>query len=71
MNRDLTVEGALFYFSFQYAMGLFDYRIRIRIYNESEPKVNPTNIRHAKSVDLPSESEPSFTVNPDPDPMIE
>ena len=27
--------------------GLFDYRIRIRIHNESEPKVNPTHIRHA------------------------
>ena len=31
----------------QLLMGLFDYRIRIRIHNESEPKVNPTHIRHA------------------------
>jgi len=28
-------------------MGLFDYRIRIRIHNESEPKVNPTHTRRA------------------------
>jgi len=51
---------------------LFDYRIRIGIHNEYEPTVNPTYIRHAyKSFDLPSECEPRFTVNPDPDPIIE
>jgi len=31
--------------------------------------VNPAC--HLKSFDLPSESEPRFTVNPDPDPTIE
>jgi len=53
-------------------LGLFDNRIRIRIHSEFEPKVNPTHARHAyKSFDLPSESEPRFTVNPDADPIIE
>ena len=47
--------------------GVFDYLIRIRIHSEFEPKVNPTHTRHAyKSFDLPSESEPRLTVNPDP-----
>jgi len=38
-----------------------------------EPKVNPTHIRYIrlKLFDLPSESEPRFTVNPDQDPIIE
>ena len=30
--------------------GLFDYRIRIRIHNESEPKVNPAHTRHAQVI---------------------
>jgi len=39
--------------------GLFDYRIRVRVHNESESKVNPTPNSD------PSESEPRLTVNPD------
>ena len=45
--------------------GLFDYWIQIRIQNESESKVNPTPNSD------PSESEPRFTVNLDPDRIIE
>jgi len=45
--------------------GLFDFWIQIRIQNESESKVNPTPNSD------PSESEPRFTVNLDPDRIIE
>jgi len=35
------------------------------------PKLIRLTLDTPKSFDLPSESEPSFTVNPDPDPIIE
>ena len=45
--------------------GLFDYRIRIRIHNESESEVTPTPNSG------PNSDPVRFTVNPDPDPIIE
>ena len=58
-------------FNLRLSRGLFDYRIRIRIHNEPESKVTLDTPTDLKSFDLPSESVPRFTVNQDPDPIIE
>jgi len=61
-DSDVTVSVCHVYIStaiLPLFSGRFDYRIRIRIHNESESKVNPTPNSD------PGESEPRFTVNLD------